>query len=50
MAHDTLLEVLHDANLVSAAVRTHVLEAVKHVGEARALMAQDTEHDTERST
>ena len=49
MAHDTLLEVLHDADLVSAVVRTHVLEAVKHVGEARALMAQDTEHDTERS-
>jgi hypothetical protein len=37
MAHDTLLEVLHDADLLSAAVRAHVLEAVKHVGEARAL-------------
>jgi hypothetical protein len=37
MAHDTPLEVLHDADLLSAAVRAHVLEAVKHVGEARAL-------------
>jgi hypothetical protein len=36
-ANDTLLEVLHGADLLSAAGRAHVLEAVKHVGEAWAL-------------